>query len=397
MSNLIQLRRNSTSGVVPATLQPGELAANLADNRVFLGNGISVIDITAAANIHTDTNHQFVTQAEKDSWNTAFTLPVATATVLGAVKIGSNIQVEADGTIHLDLATSETTGLLTATDWSTFNGKQNALGYVPVDKAGDTMTGNLTIPAGTAAGHAVNKGQLDSALGGYLALSGGTMTGSLVLAADAAAAYEAVTFQQFQSGLSSISGKYAAPVQALTDLSAIVAIDREDKQMRLVEDTGAIFRFDVQSTDAADGTGIIMPDDNPASGRWVKVSAATQNHENLFGLQGGAAGDHQHLTSAEKSAINSHLTDTDVHLTSAQNAWLDGITATSTEVNYLVGVTSGIQSQLDGKQASLGYTPVNKAGDTMLGDLVLFADPTLAMHPVTKQYLEAYVVDGGAF
>jgi hypothetical protein len=30
-----------------------------------------------------------------------------------------------------------------------------------VAKAGDTMTGNLTVPDGTAAGHAVNKGQLD--------------------------------------------------------------------------------------------------------------------------------------------------------------------------------------------------------------------------------------------
>lgn len=397
MSNLIQLRRNSTSGVVPATLQPGELAANLADNRVFLGNGVSVIDITAASNIHTDTNHQFVTQAEKDAWNAAFSLPIATATVLGGVKIGSNIQVEADGTIHLDIATSEGNGLLSASDWSTFNAKQDALGYTPVDKAGDTMTGPLVIPAATAAGQAVNKGQMDSALGNYLALSGGTMLGSLVLAADATAAYEAVTFQQFQSGIASISGKYAAPVQSLTDLSALVAVDREDKQMRLVEDAGAIFRFDVQSSDAADGTGIIMPDDTPVSGRWVKVQAATQNHENLFGLQGGAAGDHQHLTTAEKTAINAHLTDLDVHLTSAQNIWLDGITATSTEVNYLVGVTSGIQAQLDGKQAALGYTPVNKAGDTMLGNLVLFADPTLAMHPVTKNYLEAYVVDGGAF
>ena len=397
MSNLIQLRRNSVSGVVPASLQPGELAANLADNRVFLGNGVSVVDITDAANIHTDSTHQFVTQAEKDSWNAAFSLPIASATVLGGVKIGSNIQVEADGTIHLDLASATTTGLLTATDWSTFNSKQDALGYVPVNKAGDTMTGPLVVPAATAAGEAVNKGQLDAALGGYLALTGGTMLGSLVLAADAATAYEAVTFQQFEAGIASISGKYAAPIQTLADLSAITAVNREDKQMRLVEDAGAIFRFDVQSTDTADGTGIIMPDDTPVSGRWVKVQAATQNHENLFGLQGGAAGDHQHLTTAEKTTINAHLTDLDVHLTSAQNAWLDGITATATEVNYLVGVTSGIQAQLDSKQASLGYTAVNKAGDTMLGDLVLFADPTLAMHPVTKQFLEAYVVDGGSF
>ncbi|HWC59691.1 MAG TPA: hypothetical protein VHC44_08360 [Verrucomicrobiae bacterium] len=42
---------------------------------------------------------------------------------------------------------------------------------------------------------------------------------------------------------------------------------------------------------------------------------------------------------------------------------------TSTEFGYLSGVSSSIQTQLNGKQSSLGYTPVNKAGDTMSGSL----------------------------
>lgn len=36
----------------------------------------------------------------------------------------------------------------------------------------------------------------------------------------------------------------------------------------------------------------------------------------------------------------------------------------------------------------LGYTPVNKAGDTMTGFLTLNADPTSALHPATKQYVD---------
>jgi hypothetical protein len=47
---------------------------------------------------------------------------------------------------------------------------------------------------------------------------------------------------------------------------------------------------------------------------------------------------------------------------------------TSTELGYVSGVTSSIQSQLDGKQTSLGYTPVNQAGDTMTGALNLPSD-----------------------
>lgn len=40
-------------------------------------------------------------------------------------------------------------------------------------------------------------------------------------------------------------------------------------------------------------------------------------------------------------------------------------------------------------QKYLGYTPVNKAGDTMSGPLTLSGDPTAAMHAATKQYLDA--------
>lgn len=40
-------------------------------------------------------------------------------------------------------------------------------------------------------------------------------------------------------------------------------------------------------------------------------------------------------------------------------------------------------------EASLTFTPLNVAGDTMLGDLLLNADPTLPLGAVTKQYADA--------
>lgn len=42
----------------------------------------------------------------------------------------------------------------------------------------------------------------------------------------------------------------------------------------------------------------------------------------------------------------------------------------------------------NGKQASLGYTPVNRAGDTMSGFLILNADPSNALGAATKQYVD---------
>jgi len=44
---------------------------------------------------------------------------------------------------------------------------------------------------------------------------------------------------------------------------------------------------------------------------------------------------------------------------------------TTTELGYVGGVTGPIQTQLDGKQADLGYTPVNRAGDSMTGQLAM--------------------------
>lgn len=54
----------------------------------------------------------------------------------------------------------------------------------------------------------------------------------------------------------------------------------------------------------------------------------------------------------------------------------------SNPAGYLTAITS-----LDITTA-LGYTPVNQAGDSMLGFLTLFSDPTAALHAATKQYVD---------
>lgn len=85
------------------------------------------------------------------------------------------------------------------------------------------------------------------------------------------------------------------------------------------------------------------------------------------------------------NSILAHANDVGLHLTSAQNTLLDSLTVTSTELNYLSDVTSGVQSQLDSKLAL--------AGGTMIGYISLHADPQQAMHPASKQYVDALVAD----
>lgn len=396
MTNRVQLRRNSTPGSVPllANMLVGEMALNLADKDVFYSTGTEVVQLNAASNIKTDSTHRFITDGQLAQLAAGYTLPVASGSVLGGVKIGANIDVDGDGVISLKTATGSQSGILSSIDWNTFNNKQNALGFTPVNQAGDTMTGDLTlVGAPTLGNHAATKSYVDSGLATKLNLSGGTLTGALILSADPVVGLGAATKQYVDNAVSVVSGALAAPVQDIPELVALTST--MDKTLILVEDTGAVYRYDAQSALTADGDGVIAPTDN--IGRWVKISAAVQNHELLGGLLGGAAGDHLHLTTAEKNGYDAHLADYDLHLTSAQNTWLDSVNASAAEVNHLVGVTSNVQTQLDGKQATLGYTAVNKAGDSMLGMLSLFADPVAAMDAVNLSFLQNFTVDCGTY
>jgi hypothetical protein len=96
------------------------------------------------------------------------------------------------------------------------------------------------------------------------------------------------------------------------------------------------------------------------------------------------------------------------------NAITDAITFTNTGVTSVNGLTGSVSAQnildavksldgpnsgldadtLDGNdgsyyQQALGYTPVNKAGDTMTGNLTLVGSPTNSLHAATKEYVDS--------
>lgn len=73
---------------------------------------------------------------------------------------------------------------------------------------------------------------------------------------------------------------------------------------------------------------------------------------------------------------------------------------TSAELGYVSGVTSAIQEQIDGKEPTIGYVTVNKAGDSMNGNLNFqgtstvtgLSSPVSASDAVTKGYFDAAMV-----
>jgi len=100
-----------------------------------------------------------------------------------------------------------------------------------------------------------------------------------------------------------------------------------------------------------------------------------------------------YLTSATAAATYYPLTNPAGYIdATALTAYLTSAAAAATYYpltnpsGYISGISSGDVT------SALGYTPVNKAGDTMTGDLILNADPTNALGAATKQYVDNITV-----
>jgi len=130
-------------------------------------------------------------------------------------------------------------------------------------------------------------------------------------------------------------------------------------------------------------------------GQWS--SNYTTVNSNSADWETAAANTHTHSNKSTLDLVNQSLN------TSASPTF-SGLTVgnvSNTEIGYLDGTSANIQTQLNTKQLSLGYTPVNKAGDTGVGSLTLAngnhlearAD-TLPSTSANTAYLQAGLITG---
>ena len=72
---------------------------------------------------------------------------------------------------------------------------------------------------------------------------------------------------------------------------------------------------------------------------------------------------------------------------------IDGTLSNNSDL--LVASQKATKTYVDGglllKQNVIGYTPVNKGGDTMIGNLILNANPTLPLQAATKDYIDTLI------
>jgi len=119
----------------------------------------------------------------------------------------------------------------------------------------------------------------------------------------------------------------------------------------------------------------------------TKIGAGTVSNTELGYLAGVGANVQAQLDAKQATVTGAASTITSSNLSPSKALASDGSgkvavsSTTSTELGYLAGTTSGVQSQLDAK--------LNKAGDTMTGALTLAGDPSTNFQAATKQYVDA--------
>ena len=86
-------------------------------------------------------------------------------------------------------------------------------------------------------------------------------------------------------------------------------------------------------------------------------------------LTDGLAEKQDEITGAASTVATLDLAPSVVVVSDADGKITGSATVNVEELGYLDGVTSSIQAQIDGKQADLGFTPLNKAGDAINGNL----------------------------
>jgi hypothetical protein len=262
MANILKPKRSNTAANVPTTsnLSSGEIAVNMADQKIYINNGTAVVQIGGGTLpslngvvIATPSSGQ-VLQYNGTNWINATSGGSGTVTSVAALTIGTtgtdlSSTVATSTTtpvISLQVPTASATnrGALSSTDWTTFNSKAPAVtyttNYVPYGQGTTTpaLSANLTF----------NGTNLTVGTAGVSSRIQGDFSNAIFASRTA-----------FQTGTTNAAtGIYALPNGTSTAASwqAINASDPTNASKVLIATNGST---DVQLVSGINGTGTYLP------------------------------------------------------------------------------------------------------------------------------------------
>lgn len=384
------------------------MSKTLTSGAVWIGNGSNV------ATEQTLTGDVTVTAAGVTALkNTGTAGTYGTSTSIPVVTTDAQGRVTGVTATAIPTASTSATGLLSAADWNTFKGKQDALGFTPVNKAGDTMTGAfgllaIATPAET------------------------TLVGTLNATTDIGKTWYNTTTKRvmYWDGTSAQALTSAAgSVQSVTSAGLPITIGgtATNPTVGIAKSTASVDGY-LAATDftifagkpslAGDiggsattpkitgiqGVGVVTT--APTSGQVLQYNGTNYVPTTLSNAPGGAAGGDLGGTYPNPKVVKIQGVDVDLTGNATDKVLqYDGtkfvpatITATGTAGGDLTGtypnptlvnsgvtagtytkvtvdakgrVTTGASLSSTDVTTALTFTPVNKAGDTMTGNLVM--------------------------
>jgi hypothetical protein len=333
---LSQLDSNFSTGIV------------IGNTTVALGDTITTINNATLANV-TITSGSFngltfsnltITGTNSIS-NASLT---GSTTIAGATMTGA-LTLNADPSTSLGAATKQyvDTGLAT---------KQASLGYVPVNKTGDTMTGQLTLPGSGSGLNAATVSQITAAQASAVAKSGDTMTGQLTLPGGG-------------------SGSQAATVSQITAAQAGAVAKTGDTMSGGLSFTGSATRIQGDFSNATlanrtafqdkttnNGTSIYaLPNGTATGSDWNAFNNSDPANSAFVGVG---------ITSSEASLYTSK-TGTGTYLPLTLK--VSGVEVARFDVSgrFCLGVTSG--ATIAGAVNALGYASRSGSGGSFSGNV----------------------------
>ena len=152
---------------------------------------------------------------------------------------------------------------------------------------------------------------------------------------------------RIDNAVTGIAARLLPPVADLTALKAVNTTTLTDKTMINCETLG-LYRLDLQSSATADDNRIVAP--TTGSGRWIKMSASINDHNNLTAIQGGGTGDYQHLTTTQLGYI---------HASGSDNQNIFSTIAVSGQSNIVADTTSDTLTFVAGNNITLTTNATN--------------------------------------
>jgi hypothetical protein len=303
-----------------------------------------------------------------------YTLPTATASVLGGIKVGSGLAI-ASGVLSATAqtpsdATTTTKGIVQVTEGNGLAISSGVLSKGTLQSYA-SGSGGISISGNTISGAGVGNAAAYGFVAGLsAAVTGQNNTTPATIVFNTTSGTNGIGNAQFNTS----TGVFTPNLAGYYSVKANINVTNNAPSSYLytasiMRNSTIMYTANVTTTSNNNGVSDIILFGTVAmngSTDTLSVKVNVDNSSHTYTINNGvltsfeAFGYYANLTSAATASANGYLTSTDWSTFNNKQPAISN--ATSTEIGYLSGVTSGIQTQLNSKQATISNATSTEIG-----------------------------------